>query len=108
MSVNNKVVRIFTIPLQYPCGTNSSCCGPIGQSEEEIMSISDAIKNLGVEVEVQNTMDKGFAEKYPSVAKLLNSFGPGIVPVLSIGDEIISMGVPTIEEIVQVVKEKIL
>lgn len=107
MSTNNKVVRIFTAPLQFPCGPNSSCCGPIGQSDEDVKKLSAAIKNLGVEVDVHNIMEEGFNKRFPSIGNLLGSFGPGIVPVLSIGDEIISMGTPTIEEAVQAVKEKL-
>ncbi len=107
MSVNNKVVRIFTLPLQFPCGPNSSCCGPIGQTEEEIKKLSDAIKNLGVEVEVYNITEKDISKKFPSVVKLLTSFGPGIVPVLAIGDEVISVGRLTPEEAVKAIKENI-
>ncbi|MCM8830965.1 MAG: hypothetical protein NC918_02075 [Candidatus Omnitrophica bacterium] len=107
MNKNNKFVRIFTLPLQFPCGPNSSCCGPIGQSEEEVKKLSDAIRNLGVEVEVQNVIDEDFDRKFPSVAKLLISLGPGILPVLAIGEEIVSIGTPTLEEAVELVKEKL-
>jgi hypothetical protein len=107
MSDNNKVVRIFTAPLQFPCGPNASCCGPTGQSEDDVKKLSNAIRNLGVGVEIQNIMEDGFAKRFPSVANLLGSFGPGIVPILAIGDEVISMGTPTPEEAVQAVKEKL-
>ncbi|MCJ7645505.1 hypothetical protein MUO65_01155 [bacterium] len=107
MSNNNKVVKIFTVPLQFPCGPQSSCCGPIGQSEEDVKKLSDAIRNFGVEVEVHNIMEDGFDRRFPSVANLLGSFGPGIVPILAIGDEVISMGTLTPEEAVQAVKEKL-
>jgi len=107
MSNNNKVVKIFTVPLQFPCGPQASCCGPIGQSEEDVKKLSDAIRELGVTVEVHNIMEDGFAKRFSSVANLLGSFGPGIVPILAIGDEVISMGTPTPEEAVQAVKEKL-
>lgn len=104
---DKKTVKVFTMKQQFPCGPNSSCCGPIGQSDDDIKKLSDAIRDLGVGVEVHNIMEDGFAKRFPSVANLLGSFGPGIVPILTIGDEIISMGVPTPEEAIQVVKEKI-
>jgi len=107
MNKNNKVAKIFTAPLQFPCGPNSSCCGPTGQSEDDVKKLSDAIRDLGVGVEVHNIMEDGFASRYPNVANLLGSFGPGIVPILAIGDEVISIGTPTIEEAVQAVKEKL-
>ena len=31
-----KKVKIFTVEQQFPCGQNASCCGPTGQSEQEI------------------------------------------------------------------------
>jgi len=106
MSEQRKV-RIFTAPLQFPCGPGSTCCGPIGQSDDDIKKFSDAIINLNVAVEVHNIMEDGFSGRFPIVANLLGSFGPGIVPILAIGDEVISMGTPTPEEAVQAVKERL-
>ncbi len=102
-----KIVRIFTAPLEFPCGPKSSCCGPIGQSDDDVKKLSDAITDLGVGVEVCNVKEDGFAGQFPSVASLLSSYGPGIIPILAIGDEVISMGTPAPEEAVQAVKEKL-
>jgi len=102
-----KIVRIFTMEQQFPCGPDAACCGPIGQSEEDVKKLSDATRNLGVVVEVHNIMEDGFAKRFPSVANLLGSFGPGIVPILAIGEEVISMGTLTPEEAVQAVKGKL-
>lgn len=106
MSEQRKV-RIFTAPLQFPCGPGSTCCGPIGQSDDDVKKFSDAIINLNVAVEVYSIMEDGFAGRFPIIANLLGSFGPGIVPILAIGDEVISMGTPTPEEAVQAVKERL-
>lgn len=104
---DQKTVKIFTMEQQFPCGPDAACCGPIGQSEDDVNKLSDAIRNLGVAVEVHNIMEDGFAGHFPAVANLLGSFGPGIVPILAIGDEVISMGTPTPEEALQAVKEKL-
>ena len=104
---DKKTVRIFTFPLQFPCGENSSCCGPIGQSDEDVKKLSDAIGDLDIEVESHNIMEDGFAGRFPFIDNLLGSFGPGIVPILAIGEEVVSMGAPTPEEAVQAVKEKL-
>lgn len=34
MNKNDKVAKNFTMKQQFPCGPQSSCCGPIGQREE--------------------------------------------------------------------------
>lgn len=107
MNNKKKVVRIFTAPLQYPCGPDASCCGPVGQSGEEVNKLADAIRNLGVNIEIHNVMDDSFARQFPNISNLVGSFGPGIVPLLAIGDEVISMGTPTPEEAVHAVKEKL-
>ena len=104
-----KTARIFTAPLQYSCGEKSSCCcGSVGQSDEDVKKLSDAIKDSGVGVEVHNVMEDGFAERFPAIAKLLGSFGPGIIPILALGDEVVSMGTSASEAaVVQAIKEKL-
>ena len=32
MSENEQKVHIFTAPQEFPCGKDSTCCGPVGQS----------------------------------------------------------------------------
>ncbi|MGC8765871.1 MAG: hypothetical protein ACP5QT_08330 [Brevinematia bacterium] len=107
MDNEKKIVRIFTAPIQFPCGEGSFCCGPIGQNKEDIERLSNAIKELGVSVEIYNIMERNFDKSFPQIASLLGSLGPGIVPILSVGEEIISIGSPSVEEAVQIVKEKI-
>lgn len=59
MTTNDKTVRIFIMPQQFPCGPQSSCCGPIGQTEEEIQAIKTTIESeLGCRVEVLNVMKR--------------------------------------------------
>ena len=50
MSDKKKEVKIFTMEQQFPCGPKSSCCGPIGQSEQEVTSLKTAIEKLDLEV----------------------------------------------------------
>lgn len=104
---DKKVIKIFTAPIQFPCGVGSSCCGPIGQSKEDLEKLTNAIKELNVNVEVYNVMEENFDKSFPQIASLLGSFGPGITPILAINDKVISMGTPSVEEAVQIVKEKI-
>lgn len=104
MVSNNKVVRIFTMPQEFPCGPQASCCGPVGQSEEEVKALSAAVEELGVEVEVHNVKDMNDLANYQNVLTLLRSFGLVAVPVLTVGDEVVSIGVPTPEQAVSAVK----
>src|SRR5512143_2946882 len=36
MSENNSTIRFYDLPQSFPCGPQSSCCGPVGQSNEEL------------------------------------------------------------------------
>ncbi|MFQ6082300.1 MAG: hypothetical protein ACE5WD_02940 [Candidatus Aminicenantia bacterium] len=107
MNKNNKTVRIFTMPLQFPCGPQAACCGPIGQSEEEIQKLKESIeKELGVRVEVKNVMRGEDMRDYRQISELFRSFGPMSLPIIAIEDEVVSMGNPTPEEAVSTLQEK--
>lgn len=105
---NGRTVRIFMIPQQYPCGPNSSCCGPIGQSEEEVQNLRAAIeRELGCGVEVINAMDGSIMKNHLSVLRLLRSFGAVALPIIALDGEVVSMGNPTHEEAVSALRERI-
>ncbi|MGQ9632334.1 MAG: hypothetical protein ACUVXI_18775 [bacterium] len=107
MTANGKTVRIFMIPQQFPCGPGSSCCGPIGQSEEEIQNLKTAMEGeLDCRVEVFNAMDWKEMANHPSILRLLRSFGPMALPIIALDGEVVSMGVPSPEEAVSAVREK--
>ena len=108
MSQNRRAVGIFTMPQEFPCGNDSTCCGPVGQTEEEIAALEAAIERLGVEVEVHDVNSPEVAQKHPNVLQLLRSFGRDIVPILTVGGEVVCVGRPSIEEAVRAVEEKLL
>ncbi|MEN3203294.1 MAG: hypothetical protein ABDK87_06140 [Atribacterota bacterium] len=110
MSQNSGVVRIFMMPQQFPCGPQSSCCGPIGQSEEEIEGLKSAIeRELGLQVEVVNIIEDKSMKNHLGVLRLIQSFGPMALPIITIGeeDEVVSIGTPTPEEAVLAIREKV-
>lgn len=108
MDENGKFVKIFYMPLQYPCGPDSACCGPIGQSDEELQKLKSAIeKGTGLSVEIINTMDGKVMKNYLSIVRLVRSFGAMSLPIITLGDEVVSMGSPSPDEAVSAIKEKI-
>lgn len=105
---NNKVVRIFTMPLQFPCGPQSACCGPIGQSDEEVQKLKEQIeKGLGVRVEVKNVIKGDEMKDHREISALVRTFGPMALPIISVDKEVVSMGNPTPEEAVEALREKV-
>jgi len=67
----SKKVRIFTIEQQFPCDCNSTCCGPTGQSEQEIMALKIAIEKLAIEVEVYDIKKIKNVNNYPEFLSCL-------------------------------------
>jgi len=102
-----KKVKIFTIEQQFPCGPNSSCCGPTGQSEQEVAALKNAIEKLGLDVEVFDFKKMKNPEENPQIFKLFSTFGPQAIPVITVGGDVASMGKLEINEIIAAIKSKI-
>lgn len=102
-----KKVKIFTLEQEFPCGPKSSCCGPIGQSEQEVRSLKKSIENLGLEVEVYDLKRFDNLQQHPEVFRMFRSFGPGAVPIITVGEEVACVGKSNIEETVSAIKEKL-
>ena len=105
---NKKSVKIFVITQQFPCGPQSSCCGPVGQTVEEIQSLKSTIeKETGCQVAVINLTDGDDVSAYPQIERILNSYGTGALPIIMLYDEVVSLGNPTPEEAVLAVRDKL-
>lgn len=107
MNKNNKVAKIFTLEQQFPCGPQSSCCGPIGQSEQEVTALKNAIEKLGLEVEIYDVQKMENLQENPQVFKLFRTFGPQAIPVITIGNDVACMGKSEISETVTAIKSKL-
>ena len=109
MENNNKVIKIFTMKQEFPCGPKASCCGPVGQSEEEVTSLKNDIeKNLDVAVEIVDIQKTKNWRQHPQILKLLQSFGLGALPVIAVGDEVACVGQSNdINEILFEIKRKL-
>ncbi|MBE3093208.1 MAG: hypothetical protein IMZ60_01070 [Actinobacteria bacterium] len=109
MQNNGKSIKIYTMPQEFPCGPQGSCCGPIGQSEEEVLSLkSDIEKNLDVTVEILDIKKTRDWEQHPQILKLLQSFGLGALPIIAVGDEVACVGqLNNIKEILFEIKRKL-
>ena len=107
MSNKKKEVKIFTMEQQFPCGPKSSCCGPVGQSEQEVMTLKKAIEKLGVEVEVCDVKKMKNIQEYPKVFKLFSAFGPQAIPVITVGGEVASMGKSEINDTISAIKSNL-
>lgn len=109
MENNKKLIKIFTLQQEFPCGPGAGCCGPIGQSEEEVLSLKRNIeKNLDVTVEIVDIEKTKNFGQHPQILEMLQSFGLGSIPIITVGDEIACAGQSyDINEIVFEIKRKL-
>ena len=95
------------MPQQFPCGPQSSCCGPIGQTEEEIQSLKSTIeKETGCQVEVLNVTNGNDMSDYLQITQLVQAFGATALPIIALDGEVVSLGNPTPEQAVSAIREK--
>ena len=109
MQNNSKVITIFTMKQEFPCGPKASCCGPVGQSEKEVISLKNDIeKNLNVRVEILDIKNIKNLEQHPQIFELLQSFGLGATPIIAVGGEVACVGQSSdINEILFEIKRKL-
>jgi hypothetical protein len=106
-------VLLYYVPQTFPCGENSTCCGPTGQSEEELQQYRTAIEQAlpGVTVQTINVDKKSGGKLSMSrdmaVFKMLNNFGYAACPIFAVNGEVISLGPPALDELVGMLKEKL-
>jgi len=107
MSQTAATVTLYYMPQSFPCGPNSGCCGPVGQSDAELQqwtqAVHDALPDVTIEPVNVSEMERG---RNPSVERLLDTFGVTGLPVFAVGDEVVSMGLPNCDELVNLIREK--
>lgn len=109
MSETNPVIRLYYLPQSFPCGPQSSCCGPVGQSEEELRDYLVQLESSLPEIRVQtiDVSQKLNLQRDHAAAILLNTFGGAACPIFTVGHEVISMGPPAIPELIELVRAKL-
>lgn len=107
MNDKDKTIKIFTMKQKFPCGQNSSCCGPVGQSTEEVETLKKAIEGLGINTEIYDIENDLSVKSNQQILKLIRTFGAGAVPIITAGDEIVCIGQSDINEILSAIKSRL-
>ncbi len=108
MSDSLPTIRLYYLPQTFPCGVGSSCCGPVGQTTQDIEQYITALRKELGQVEVQTINVTGSLDPGRDAAamRLLDSFGALALPIFALNGEVISMGPPNIDELVEILKGK--
>lgn len=109
MSETRPAIRLYYLPQSFPCGPQSSCCGPVGQSEEELREYIIQLESglPGVQVQTVDVSKKLSLERDQPAVKLLNTFGLAACPVITLNGEVVSMGPPSIPELISALRVKL-
>jgi hypothetical protein len=102
-------VRIYYVPQTFPCGPQSSCCGPVGQTEAELAEYTGRLRDAlpGVAVEAIDASQPLRLSRDAPVIRLLNTFGQAACPLFAVNGEVVSMGPPALGELVDLVKARL-
>lgn len=93
-------INIFTTNVHYPCGEGSSCCGPVGQTSEDIIKLKNSIsKEFLCEIRTIEISNEEQMAGQKRVARLIKQFGQCVLPIITLNDEVVSMGILNKDEI---------
>ncbi len=109
MSDTNSTIRLYYLPQSFPCGPQSSCCGPVGQSEEELREYIAQLESKlpGTRVQTIDVSKKlSLASDLPAI-KLINTFGAMACPIFTVDGEVVSMGPASLPELIETLRAKL-
>ena len=108
MTNNTKRVKIFILPHQYPCGPEATCCGPIGQPEEDIQNLKSVIeKEICSQVDVLDVTNENDMARHPQITELFSSLGMKALPIITLNEETVSMGNLAPGDALSAIREKV-
>ncbi|NIM52205.1 MAG: hypothetical protein GTN78_20890 [Gemmatimonadales bacterium] len=102
-------IRVYFVPQTFPCGPDSSCCGPVGQTEEELQALAGNLAAAFPDTEIE-VVDAGgtlqMGRDLP-VIKMLNTFGAAACPIVTLNGDLVSMGPPNLSELIKLLKTRL-
>ncbi len=102
-------IRVYFVPQTFPCGPDSACCGPVGQTEEELQALAGDLVAAFPDIELEVIDAKGKLQmgRDLPVTKLLNTFGAAACPVVTLNGKVIAMGPPDMAELIELLKTEL-
>lgn len=109
MSDSKPAVRLYYLPQSFPCGPQSSCCGPVGQSDEELRNCMMELESgiPGLKVETVDVSRKLSLDRDLPAVKLIRTFGPSACPIFVFDNQVVSMGPPSMPTLIAALQARI-
>jgi hypothetical protein len=103
---NNRKIRLFVARQICVCASGPDCCAAPGQTEKEIENMALAIKESAQsDLEVNDIKDTRIIERFPAVIKLFKKYGYNSLPIIMVGEEVVSYGIPDSEFMINSLKK---
>lgn len=94
-------INLFVTQQMCGCGSEPDCCAAPGQSKKEIAKLAGALKKIAqVEPVVNEIRDIRVMDKFPRARALFKKHGYNCLPIVMVGKQIASYGIPDEEFIV--------
>lgn len=93
-------IRIFAA-LQMCC-SGDDCCSAPGQTQKEIDNLADAVRDSAPrsQLEVNDIRDARIIDKFPAAAQLFKKYAYNALPIVMVGNDIVSYGISDNEFII--------
>lgn len=108
MDTVSAVIRVYYAPQTFPCGQQSTCCGPMGQSKEELERYKVSLEKEfpGAHVRFIDASQQLDPKLDAAALNLIFAFGDSACPLFAVGEEIVSMGPPELSELAGIIRGK--
>ena len=99
-------INLFVTQQMCGCDSEPGCCAAPGQSEKEIRALAGELKKIAqVGVKVNEIRDIKVMERFPKAAALFKKYGYNCLPIIMVGNQIATYGIPDREFIVNSIKK---
>ncbi len=98
-------VNLFITQQRCGCDGDPGCCAAPGQSRKEIAELAQALKTAAQgDVGVNEIRNIKVMEEFPKAAALFKKHGYNCLPIIMVGSQVASYGIPDAEFIVNSIK----
>ena len=100
------IINLFVTQQMCGCDGYTDCCAAPGQSKKEISELSEALRKIAqVKAKVNEIRDIKVMDKFPKAAALFKKYGYNCLPIVMVGNQIASYGIPDEEFIINSIEK---
>ena len=99
-------INLFVTQQMCGCNSEPDCCAAPGQSKKEITKLAGALKKIAqVEPRVNEIRDIKVMDEFPKARALFKKHSYNCLPIVMVGKQVVTYGIPDEEFIVNSIKK---